>query len=254
MVDYKAIPLEVVELKAGTDGWSFSAYASIFNKRDLGGDIIERGAFDATLKSNSFRPLLWQHDTTEPIGIEKSLKPDTKGLLGTWDLIDTQRGADAYKLLKRGAVRSMSIGYIPDAFEFDDHGTTRVLKSIELLENSVVSIPMQPAAQVQSVKALPDLNTAVSFEDLVAQLKGYVMLGVQEAEALQSRRLEEQRELTPAHIDALGLLNDELKGSTVRIEAILRAAQQVPAAKAHGALSLHLELVRRRLRAAGVVE
>jgi HK97 family phage prohead protease len=254
VVDYKAIPLEVVELKAGSDGWSFSAYASVFNKRDLGGDIIQPSAFDATLKSSNFRPLLWQHDMREPIGIEQSLKPDTKGLLGSWELIDTQRGQDAYKLLKRGAVRSMSIGYIPDAFEFEDEGQTRVLKSIELLENSVVSIPMQPAARVQSVKALPELDTHVSFEMLVAQLKGYLLFGVDEAEALHARRLQEQRELTSAHIDALEMLSNELKGSTSRIEAILRAVQDAPVVKTSGGLHLRLELARRRLRAAGVVE
>lgn len=273
MVDYKAIPLEVVELKAGTDGWSFSAYASTFNTRDLGGDIVQPGAFDATLKSSNFRPLLWQHDMREPIGIEQSLKADSKGLLGTWELVDTQRGADAYKLLKRGAIRSMSIGYIPQAFEFADEGDTRVLKEIDLLENSVVSIPMNPNARVQSVKhlcagcaetladeepkptkgKLPELDTHVSFEMLMAQLKGYLLFGVDEAEALHARRLEDQRELTTAHIDALGMLSSELKGSTERIEAILRAAT-APQAKAGGVLGLRLELAKRRLRAAGVVE
>ena len=154
MVDYKAIPLEIVDLKAGQDGWSFSAYSSTFNDRDHGGDVILPGAFDRTLKSRKFRPLLWQHDMREPIGIEKSLVPDKKGLLGAWEIIDTQRGQDAYKLLKRGAIRSMSIGYVPEAFEFDDEGQTRVLKDIELLENSVVSIPMNDHATVQSVKHL----------------------------------------------------------------------------------------------------
>lgn len=253
VVDYKAIPLEVVELKAGTDGWSFTAYASTFNTTDLGGDVILPGAFDKTLKSSNFRPLLWQHDMREPIGIETSLKPDQKGLLGSWELVDTQRGQDAYKLLKRGAVRSMSIGYMPEVFEFKDEGQTRVLKGVELLENSVVSIPMNTNARVQSVKQLPELDTHVSFEMLVAQLKGYLLYGVDEAEALHARRREEQRELTSAHIDALELLSGELKGSTSRIEAILRAATP-PAAKASGGLHLRLELARRRMRAAGVVE
>lgn len=352
MVDYKAIPLEVVELKAGSDGWAFSAYASTFNDRDLGGDVILPGAFDKTLKTNAFRPLLWQHDLREPIGIETSLKTDRKGLLGTWDLIDTQRGQDAYKLLKRGAVRSMSIGYIPEGFEFQDEGQTRVLKEIALIENSVVSVPMNPDARVQSVKHLcagcevelgmkaewtaafinglpdsafayiepggtkdsegkttprskrhfphhgagggvdlphlrnalsrapqspfgdkamahlerharsegvgdsgkgfPELDLNVSFDEMVAQLKGYLMFGVDEAEALHARRREEQRELTPAHIDALELLSGELKGSASRIEAILRAVHETPPAKAIGGLHLRLELARRRLRAAGV--
>lgn len=154
MVDYKSIPLEIVDLKAGQDGWSFSAYASTFNDRDHGGDVVMPGAFNRTLKSRSFRPLLWQHDMREPIGIEKSLVADKKGLLGTWEIIDTQRGQDAYKLLKRGAIRAMSIGYLPEAFEFADEGQTRVLKDIELIENSVVSVPMNDNAKVQSVKSL----------------------------------------------------------------------------------------------------
>ena len=150
---YKSTPLELVEIKAGSDGsMQFTAYASTFNNKDHGGDVITKGAFAETLAARKFRPLLWQHDMREPIGIEKSLKEDGKGLLGTWQLVDTQRGEDAYKLLKAGAVRSMSIGYIPSEFAFEDEGDTRVLNKVDLLENSVVSLPMNEQAQVQSVK------------------------------------------------------------------------------------------------------
>jgi HK97 family phage prohead protease len=146
-------PLELVEIKADSSGaMQFTAYASTFNNRDHGGDIISKGAFGASLAERKFRPLLWQHDMREPIGIEKSLKEDARGLLGTWELVDTVRGRDAYKLLKAGAVRSMSIGYVPTQFKFDDAGDTRILEEIDLLENSVVSIPMNDQAQVQSVK------------------------------------------------------------------------------------------------------
>lgn len=279
-MDYKATNLEVIELKAGQDGWSFSAYASTFGNRDWGGDIIAAGAFDKTLKSGAFRPLLWQHDSHSPIGIETSLKTDTKGLLGSWELVDTQQGSDAYKLLKRGAVRSMSIGYIPEAFEFDDQGDTRIIKEVNLLENSVATIPMNPLARVQSVKSrycpecgMPagfsveavqdallrkgqrnpslDLNTQVPFEELCTQIKGHLIYGMGEAEALHARRAEDQRELTQAHIDALTVLLSELKDSGGRIEAILNAVSP-PAAKANGALGLRIELARRRARVAGV--
>ena len=135
---YKSTPLELVEIKAGSDGsMQFTAYASTFNNKDHGGDVITKGAFAETLAARKFRPLLWQHDMREPIGIEKSLKEDGKGLLGTWHLVDTQRGQDAYKLLKAGAVRSMSIGYIPSEFAFEDGGDTRLLNKVDLLENSV---------------------------------------------------------------------------------------------------------------------
>lgn len=249
-LDYKAIPLEVVELKAGKDGWQFSAYASTFGNTDHGGDVMLPGAFDETLKSRDFRPLLWQHDMSEPIGIEQSLKADAKGLLGTWELVDTQRGSDAYKLLKRGAVRSMSIGYIPEVVEFRQDTDARLLKVVDLLENSVVSLPMNEEAQVTGVKAA--LNTAVPFENLVAQIKGYLLYGVDEAEALFTRRRTEGREPTDAHIGALELLCDELKGSADRVGAMLSATHDARQAKAAGALGLRLEVARHRLRAMGV--
>lgn len=158
---YSSTPLELVEIKADPSGkMEFSAYASTFGNKDHGGDIIQKGAFAATLKERKFRPLLWQHDMSKPIGIERSIREDSKGLLGTWELADTAQGLEAYKLLKMGAVRSMSIGYIPKDFslEFADGNTdpldaTRILKEVDLLENSVVSLPMNEQAQVQHVKA-----------------------------------------------------------------------------------------------------
>ena len=219
---YLAVPLTDYDLKAGEDGWQFTAYASTFNNRDAGGDIIDAKAFDATLRTRTWRPLLWQHDMREPIGIEKSIKADKRGLLGTWELIDTQRGTDAYKLLKRGAVRSMSIGYVPQEWEFQGKdGETRLLKSVDLLENSVVSIPMNEQAVVTQVKAGIDRN--VPFEELIAQVQAAVLLGADEAEALAARRAEDERKLSTAHIDVLTLYAEELKGSIARVEAILSA-------------------------------
>lgn len=272
---YLATPLIDMQLKASSDGWEFTAYASTFGNTDWGGDIIQKGAFRQTLTDRDFRPLLWQHDMREPIGIEKSLKEDGKGLVGTWQLMDTQRGTDAYKLLKAGAVRSMSIGFIPGAFEFVDDGDTRILKTIDLLENSVVSLPMNDKALVQSVKSqhcsacgehvnvgiAGDLKTDAPLDDLLAQVRGYVIVGVDEAEALYERRSAEQRKLTDSHIEALQALVQELKNSGERAEVILNAVSQpnppAPAGtesvSAGGAgQSLRLEITRRRLRALGI--
>lgn len=250
-MDYTAVPLEIVELKAGTDGWQFSAYASTYGNMDQVGDVILAGAFDQSLKTRDFRPLLWQHDMREPIGIEKSLKSDPHGLLGTWELVDTQRGSDAYKLLKRGAIRSMSIGYIPEVVEFRQDSDARMIKQIELLENSLVSIPANDKALVQSVKTTV-LNTSVSFENLVAQIKGHLGYGLDEAEALYARRASEGRRPSEAHIGAVDSLRDELKGCLARIEAMSIATDPEPEAKAADDELLRLELVRLRLRHAGL--
>jgi phage head maturation protease len=48
----------------------------------------------------------------------------------------------------------MSIGYIPEDQEFDDDGI-RKLKSVELFEISLVSMPMNEEARITAVKAAP---------------------------------------------------------------------------------------------------
>lgn len=160
---YKALPLGAADLAFKSDGHSFTGYVARYGNVDLGGDSILPGAFDATLKARARRPLLWQHDTREPIGVEQSLKSDANGLLGHWSLVDTQRGQDAYKLLKAGAISGMSIGYVPTEVEFA--GDVRKLLGVDLLESSVVTLPMNEDAQVQSVKAQWDDSYVSSLPD-----------------------------------------------------------------------------------------
>lgn len=214
-MDTQAVPLEVVELKAGKDGWQFSAYASTWNNVDHVGDVVVRGAFSDTLKARDRRPLLWQHDQHEPIGIEESMREDEHGLLGTWKIIDTTRGADAYKLLKAGAIDRMSIGYMVEDAEYDDLGIRR-LKTIDLLETSVVTLPANEEARVVSVKA------DTSFVAVLAKIQEDIGKGVTEAEALSARRAAEWRKLSDLQRDAIDAFLDELEGGRKRLEVILR--------------------------------
>jgi HK97 family phage prohead protease len=280
--EYRTVPFELVELKASDGGHEFTGYASTFGNVDQGGDVVMRGAFEATLGKRARRPLLWQHDLREPIGVEKSLKPDDRGLLGTWKLVDTARGADAYKLLKAGAIDSMSIGYTAEDVAFDD-ANVRLLKSIDLLECSVVSLPMNEQATVTSVKAtlnasaindLPDSAFAVilpggkkdewgrttprslrklahhggdldvPFEDLLAQVKGYLILGADEAEALRARRAADERKLSDAHLEAIEKFLLEAKAQQGRLERLLVDQRQVEADAAVGNWKTRIALAR----------
>jgi len=154
-VQYKAFQTEIVDLKADASGArSFTAYASTFGNTDLGGDIVVKGAFTKTLKARPRRPLLWQHNTSEPIGVEQSLKEDAHGLLGSWRFLDNPTAHKAYDAMKQGAIDKMSIGFIPTNIGFEAGSETRKLLELDLLENSVVTIPMNDAAAITSVKAL----------------------------------------------------------------------------------------------------
>ena len=150
---YKSVGFELEELKSrGDDGWSFTGYASTFGNVDEGGDVVLRGAFSNSLARRVPR-LLWQHDMHEPIGKVLGLTEDDRGLHGEFKISRTTRGHDAYQLLRDGAIDSMSIGYIPEDQEFDEKSGVRQLKSVDLLEISLVSVPMNEEARITAVKA-----------------------------------------------------------------------------------------------------
>jgi HK97 family phage prohead protease len=137
----------------------FEGYAAVFGNEDLGGDIIEPGAFRKTLQENPNLPILWQHDPKEVIGVTLQAWEDGKGLRVKGQLnLETWRGREAYALLKQGALRGLSIGYqaIKEIWE----GSKRRLKEIRLYEWSLVTFPMNLEAQVIAVK------TVVPFQDL----------------------------------------------------------------------------------------
>ena len=130
----------------------FTGYASIFGNLDQHGDIVLPGAFRKSLAERGKRvPLLWQHDTTEPIGVLE-LVEDGKGLRverGEINL-ETARGREAYALLKQGAIKGLSIGYqvVQDGWQ----GKVRQLKELKLLEVSLVTFPANELAGVTAVK------------------------------------------------------------------------------------------------------
>ncbi len=149
-----AISIEL-EAKAITDEGVFTGYASVFDNTDLGRDVMRPGAFT---KSLSRRPagkvrMLFQHDTTEPIGIWTDLTEDKKGLKATGKLIlDTVKGRETYALMKAGALDSLSVGYRTLKDTYDRTKGVRYLEEVDLFEISVVTFAMNDRATVTAVK------------------------------------------------------------------------------------------------------
>jgi HK97 family phage prohead protease len=168
---YKPVKFDLQELKARDDGWTFSGYASTFGNVDEGGDVVLKGAFLDSLERRPSPKLLWQHDVGEPLGKVISLREDERGLFGEFKISRTTRGQDAYQLLKDGALDSMSIGYIPADQEFTGDGV-RQLKAVDLLEISVVSIPMNEEALITSIKSAA---RHVPPHRVIAELKAWIV-------------------------------------------------------------------------------
>jgi HK97 family phage prohead protease len=144
------------EIKALDDAGSFTGMASVFGVTDLGGDVVEHGAFAKSLSERgATTPLLWQHKMDEVVGVGH-LSETPAGLQVEGKLVfDSNPTAHkVYALMRSGAVKGMSIGY--DTVRHVMRNGVRVLQELRLHEVSLTPFPMNEQAVVASVKTLPD--------------------------------------------------------------------------------------------------
>ena len=163
-LEVKYAPLAPITCDEAT---SISGHASIFGAADQNGDIVEAGAFAASLerlqREGRAVKLLWQHDPVQPIGVWDQVAEDGLGLFVKGRLLtEIEKGADAAALLAFGAVDGLSIGYRTIRAENLPGGGRRLLE-LDLWEVSLVTFPMLPAA-----RALPSAPDAEA--DLAAIL------------------------------------------------------------------------------------
>jgi HK97 family phage prohead protease len=159
------------ELKSIKEDGTFEGYGSVFGVKDSYDEIVAQGAFAETLanrKAQGTMPaLLWQHRSGEPIGVYTDMSEDSIGLKVSGKLaLKTARGAEAYELLKMGAISGLSIGFQTREDAFDRITGIRTLKKVDLWEVSLVTFPANDAARVQGVKsieAIEDLKSAERF-------------------------------------------------------------------------------------------
>lgn len=237
----------IAEVKAVDETWEVSGYCSTYGNVDAGGDAVMPGAFDAYIASGRKTRFLSSHDPRLTLGYTKELRSDDSGLFGRFHISKTQLGADTHTLLTDGALDSFSIGYIPTDVEFSEDGT-RLLKAVDLLEVSVVAVPMNDRAVVTGVKEKP-INEDVPFDELILQIMNYLEKGATEAEALAQRRASEERKLTDGHIAAIKSFLGSAEAVSGRLEALIAGP-----VKGAPAINLRLELARRRLAARGILE
>jgi len=146
------IPLRIKQL----DNREFVGHGSMFNNIDLGGDVVMPGAFKRSLaqhrKADSLPQMFWMHDPSRVLGKWTDMGEDEDGLVVKGVLADTPLGNEIHTLLKMDAVKGLSIGYSTVDQDYDADGN-RLLKEVELWEVSVVSLPMNPLAQVAHAKS-----------------------------------------------------------------------------------------------------
>ncbi|WP_404713187.1 HK97 family phage prohead protease [Sphingomonas sp. MMS24-J13] len=179
-----------LDIKSVGDDGTIEGYGSIFGNVDSYGEIVLPGAFtqslvDAKRKGNRIK-MLWQHDSTVPIGVWDDLAEDAKGLWvkgklaigdGTPQNPGVTAAREAYALLKADAIDGLSIGYRTIKAE-PAAGKPGILNlvTLALREVSLVTFAANDRARVESVKhtiAAGNLPTVREFEDFLRDAGGF---------------------------------------------------------------------------------
>lgn len=179
-------------IKTIDDTGTFSGYGSVFDVLDSYNDIVEAGAFAASIdrleKQDEHVRMLWQHNWDEPIGTYPVLREDDKGLYFEGELVlEVQRAREAQALMKHKAVRGMSIGYVPKVSETDRKTGVTTLKEVDLWEISVVTFPANPAAKVVQVRSIRDFERMLTREAGFSRSEAQVIIN-QGFKALEGTR------------------------------------------------------------------
>lgn len=148
---------------AHTDGefFVFSGMATTPNP-DRVGDVID--PFGAVFAETI--PLLWQHDSLQPVGRATFGKPTKSGIPFTAKIPFVKEDGAlktltdlAIQCIKYALVTSVSVGFrVLDGAMERIKGGGFLFKAIEVLELSLATIPMHPEAAITAVKSL-DLST-----------------------------------------------------------------------------------------------
>lgn len=157
------------EVKEVTEKGVFSGYGSVYGNLDQASDIMAAGCFTDSLgefKSTGRMPaLLWQHDSRQPIGVYTSVKEDKNGLYIEGALcMETRQGAEAYALLKMGALDGLSVGFMTVEDLYDSKTNVRTITKADLWEVSLVTFPCNEDARVAVVKKIEQIEDLRSAE------------------------------------------------------------------------------------------
>lgn len=148
-------------------------YAST-NDVDRAGDVVPTSVWEAGIKNYLKNPIiLSQHDHDDPIGRMVEHKLDSKGL---WIKARISAAAEVFNLVKDGVLSAFSIGFRVLDAEYNAATELFVIKELELLEISVVSIPCNQNTLFNLSKAFDnadDYNTfKAQFASKVESAKG----------------------------------------------------------------------------------
>jgi uncharacterized protein len=191
------------EVKASGNDGEIEGYASVFGLKDSYSDVVSPGAFTKSLDEHraaaTLPAMLWQHEDDEPIGVWTEMVEDARGLRVKGKIVlEADKGRSAFALLKAGALRGLSIGFMSKEWSFDEDTGIRTLTAVDLWEVSLVTFPAQKEAVIDSIKAAVDEIGAPKDAEKILREAGFSKADATSLVSRMMRMGEERREAANA--------------------------------------------------------
>lgn len=180
------------------DSVFIEGYANVATP-DRGGDVIPATAWEDGMENFLKNPImLAYHDHKQPIGKMVDHRIDANGL---WIRASISAAAgDVYKLIKSGVLTTFSVGFLVKDAKYDSGLDLFIIKALELLEISVVSVPMNQDSTFALAKSFDNSEDYLTFKKQFA------------LDAPLDNDQEAEKVVTPSNIEQKGILNmDENK-------------------------------------------
>lgn len=163
-VDQRFRAYSILNVKAVDDDQRIIEGVATTPSPDRMGDIVE----PLGVNFKNPLPLLWQHKSDAPVGEVRFGRPTKDGIpfkaslpFPTISEKLKERVAEAWESVKLGLVRGVSIGFRALEFSFMDDGGIRFVET-EVLELSLVTIPANADATIQTIKSIDTAQRAAS--------------------------------------------------------------------------------------------
>ena len=226
-VDQKALPTSG---DSSIESIFIEGYASTTDI-DRSGDVVPKSVWEAGIQNYLKNPIiLSQHDYDDPIGRMTEYKVDDKGL---WVKARISSAAEEiFGLIKDKILTAFSIGFrILDA-EYNSAAEVFVIKELELVEISVVSVPCNQNTLFDLSKAFDNETDYKEFKQQFAP-KGDSAKGLEsktEAKSTTTKELEmTQEEMQKMLADAAAKAAEEATQKLLATQAAEKAAAEAEA-------------------------
>ena len=190
---------------------------------DRQGDIIPATVWEAGVKNYLKNPIiLAQHDHDDPIGRMVQHKIDSTGL---WIKARISAAAEVFNLVKDEVLTAFSVGFRVLDAEYNAAAELFVIKELELVEISVVSVPCNQNTLFSLSKAFDDADEYKKFKSQFAP-KSESAKGLESSEEANGLSQKEWK-MNPEEIKQM--VADAAKAA---VEQTTKAMQEAAAAQA----------------------